>query len=211
MQDLENQNVLCSNRNALSFNRNALRSIFTARKRSLGQGYVFSRVCDSVHSGGGCTSAGTQAGTPLAGTPWAGTPWQVYPLGRYTPQAGTPPRQVHPQQVHPPAGTPPGQVHSLGRLPPGRYTPSRYIPPAGTPLGRYTLPGRCTPLCQCMLGYGQQAGSTHPTGMHSCLVEFYAICCSWLLLTKILIKLDLYRIYRKSLHSQKVQTILSFS
>ena len=24
------------------------------------------------------------------------------------------------------------------------------------------------PPAQCMLGYGQQAGSTHPTGMHSC-------------------------------------------
>ena len=69
MQDLENQNVLCSNRNALSFNRNALRSIFIARKRSLGQGYVFTRVCDFVHRGDGCTWAGTQAGTPLAGTP----------------------------------------------------------------------------------------------------------------------------------------------
>ena len=23
---------------------------------------------------------------------------------------------------------------------------------------------------QCMLGYGQQAGGTHPTGMHSCFI-----------------------------------------
>ena len=30
-------------------------------------------------------------------------------------------------------------------------------------------PGRHPPA-QCMLGYGQQAGGTHPTGMHSCLV-----------------------------------------
>ena len=31
------------------------------------------------------------------------------------------------------------------------------------------------PPAQCMLGYGQQAGDTHPTGMHSCnlsLVSF---------------------------------------
>ena len=29
------------------------------------------------------------------------------------------------------------------------------------------------PAGQCMLGYGQQAGGTHPTGMHSCS---YLIC-----------------------------------
>ena len=40
---------------------------------------------------------------------------------------------------------------------------------AGTPLGRY-LPGRYTLPWQCMLGYGQQVGGTHPTGMHSCFV-----------------------------------------
>ena len=50
----------------------------------------------------------------------------------------------------------------------GRYTPQqvhplgRYIPPAGTPRAG-------TPPPQCILGYGQQAGGTHPTGMHSCL------------------------------------------
>ena len=31
---------------------------------------------------------------------------------------------------------------------------------------RQTPPGQ-TPPAQCMLGYGQQAGGTHPTGMHS--------------------------------------------
>ena len=46
------------------------------------------------------------------------------------------------------AGTPPGQVHPL----------------AGTP-----------PWPQCMLGYGQQAGGTHPTGMHSCMQK----CSHW--------------------------------
>ena len=31
------------------------------------------------------------------------------------------------------------------------------------------LPGQThPPTAQCMLGYGQQAGGTHPTGMHSC-------------------------------------------
>ena len=55
----------------------------------------------------------------------------------------------------------------LGRCPPGRYTPlGRYTLRAGTPPGRYT-PAHPR---QCMLGYGQQAGGTHPTGMHSCLL-----------------------------------------
>ena len=75
------------------------------------KGYVFTRVCHSVHGG----------------STWAGTPFP----DRYTP-----------------GRTPPGQVH---------------------PLGRYTLlPGRYTPRPQCVLGYGQQASGTHPTGMHSC-------------------------------------------
>ena len=86
-------------------------SIFTARKRSLGQGNIFAPVCHSVHRVGGY----------------------------------------------------------LGRYPPGRYTHlGRYTPQAGTsPLARYTPSGQVHPQ-QRMLGYGQQAGDTHPTGMHSC-------------------------------------------
>ena len=127
--------------------------IITVRKRSLRR-LCFHR-CLSVHRRGS-TWEGThppQAGTPtplsLAGTP----PWQVHPLGRY------PPVQVHPQathlsplQVHPQAGTPPREV-SL---------PVQVHPQAGTPLGAGTPPP------QCMLGYGQQVGGTHPTGMHCC-------------------------------------------
>ena len=30
-----------------------------------------------------------------------------------------------------------------------------------------------TPPVQCMLGYGQQTGGTHPTGMHSCLERIH--------------------------------------
>ena len=72
-----------------------------------------------------------------------------YPPGRYTPQAGTPPRQVHPW-----AGTPLGRC-THRQVPPWAGThPSRYIPPGAVHAGRY----------------GQQAGSTHPTGMHSCLI-----------------------------------------
>ena len=120
------------------------------------------------------------------------------PPGRYTPQAGTPtgavtpPRQVHtsryipsrspPGQVYTPssryipsrcplgAGTPPGQVHTPGQVHPlGRKTPSR----AGTP-PRQVHPRACTPPGAVHAGrYGQQAGGTHPTGMHSCLLVCY--------------------------------------
>ena len=67
-------------------------------------------------------------------------------LGRY-------PLDRHPLGKYTPwAGTPPGQVHPL----------------AGTPHGQVHTPQ------QCMLGYGQQADGTHPTGMHSCSLIFFA-------------------------------------
>ena len=49
-----------------------------------------------------------------------------------------------------------------GCLPlPGQTPP----PPGQTP----PLPSaEIHPPAQCMLGYGQQAGGMHPTGMHSC-------------------------------------------
>ena len=77
--------------------------IFTSRKRSLGQGNVFTSMCHSVHRGG-------------------------------------------------------GRPGGLGRLPRSRSPRSR--PP------RQTLPG-CRPP-----GIHQQAGGTHPTGMHSCCTQF---------------------------------------
>ena len=83
-----------------------------------------------------------------------GVPGQVRPPSRYTPQAGTPPEQVHP---------------SIRYAPLGRYTPFR----AGTPPSRQVDPLGRYPPPQYMLGYGQQAGGTHPTGMHSC---FYYHC-----------------------------------
>ena len=131
--------------------------IFTARKRSLGQGNIFAPVCHSVHR------RGAWAGTPLGRY----TPRQVHPLGRYTtlagtpPQAGTPPPgrymppgryTPYPRRVYPWAGIPP-----LAGTPPSRYTPWQVHPlwqvhpPAGTPPGRYT-PLAGTPLEQCMLG-----------------------------------------------------------
>ena len=93
--------------------------IFTARKRSLGQGNIFRSVCQEF--------------CPQGGSAWPGTPPGP---GRYTPP-GT--RQVHPPA---PGSTPPGtrQVHPPPG--PGRFTPpgpGRYTPPdqAGTPPPRY--------------------------------------------------------------------------
>ena len=78
--------------------------------------------------------------TPSAQTsPWADTTPRQTPLGR------------HPLGRHTPLGR-----HPLGRHPHGQTPPWADI-----------LPGQ-TPPAQCILGYGQQAGSTHPTGMHSC-------------------------------------------
>ena len=45
-------------------------------------------------------------------------------------------------------------------------------PRADTPL--LAASPRQTPPVLCMLGYDQQAGSTHPTGMHSCYKTFFA-------------------------------------
>ena len=64
--------------------------IFTARKRSLGQGNIFISVCQEFCSQGGST--------------WAGTP-----PGRHTPPLGKPPRQTSPGQT-PPWQTPPRQT-----------------------------------------------------------------------------------------------------
>ena len=120
------------------------------------EGYDFTGVCLSTGGGGGgclphCMLGYTPPGaghTPLAGTPL----WQVYP-----PRQIHPPRQVHRPQVHSP-----WQVH-----PPGRYTlPGQVHPPwqVHPPRQVHTPP----PPAQCMLGYGQQAGGTHPSGMQFC-------------------------------------------
>ena len=122
--------------------------IFTARKRSLRRLCFY--TCLSVilfTSGGGAKYLGRY---PLAGT--------LPP----SPQAGPPPA----------AGTPRSRYN-----PPGRYTPpSRYTPTPWQvhPLAGTHPPGRYTPHL-CMLGYGQQAGGTHPNGMHSCFKGVHAL------------------------------------
>ena len=105
------------------------------------------------------------------GSTWAGTPpRQVHPPGRYTPLPG----QVHPLgRYNPPAGTPwGGKLPWAGTPPqagtsPGRYTPGQVHTPPWT--------GTLPPGALHAGRYGQQAGGTHPTGMHSCnlLCLFY--------------------------------------
>ena len=63
----------------------------------------------------------------------------------------------HPGQTPSWADTP-GQTSPLGR-PPGKTPP---LP------GQTYTPWADTPPAQYMLGYGQQTGVMHPTGMHSC-------------------------------------------
>ena len=116
----------------------------------LGQGYVFTGVCDSVHRGEYLTRY-----TPLPGTRYTPESRYTPPGTRYTPLGpGTPPgtRYTPQDQVQPP-GT--------------RYTPgTRCCPPPRT---RCPPPGPGTPPRAQHTGrYGLCAGGTHPTGMQSC-------------------------------------------
>ena len=160
--------------------------MITARRRSLGQGNIFTPVCHSVHGGS------TWAGTPHHGT-------RYIPRIRYTPVSGTPPDQVYPpgtRYTHPPQDqVPPGTRYTLQTryIPWTRYTPqgpemspwtryttlTRYSTPPGPgtphtwyPPGDQVHPrGPGTPTQAVHAGrYRKQVGGTHPTGMHSCLV-----------------------------------------
>ena len=72
-------------------------------------------------------------------------------------------------------------IHPPRQTPPWADTPTCQTPPTQCMLGYTPLPIACwnthtpaqcilgyTPPAQCMLGYGQQAGGTHPTAKHSC-------------------------------------------
>ena len=121
----------------------------------LGQGYIFTGVCDSVHRGVPDTPLGAdtpqEQTTPLG----ADTPQeQTTPLGADTlpPRADTPRTRYPPDQVHPP-----GSRHPPGPdTPPGtRYTPPKeQTPPPqpGTSSQEQTPLGADTPLAQSMLG-----------------------------------------------------------
>ena len=83
------------------------------------------------------------------GSTWVGTPWP-----------GTPPTRTR--------YSPPWTRYTP---PETRYTPSG---PGTPPWTRSTPQDQVHPTEQCMLGdTGQQAGDTHPTGMHSCYLWIY--------------------------------------
>ena len=109
----------------------------------LWQGNVFTPVCHSVHREG-CVCLWS----------WGGV---CRLLGRHS--LGRPP----------PGQTPPGR-HPPGQTPSWAEPPWADTPHADTP-GQIS-PGQTPPRqTQCMLGYGQRAGSMHPSEMHSCLPQ----------------------------------------
>ena len=151
------------------------KNFITARKRSLGQGNIFSSVCQEFCSWGVSTWAGTPPGQvylPWAVTPpWAGNPPTSLAgtlLGRYTPWAGTPSRQVHPPRTGTPLGpgTPPprpGTPPWPGTPPPEQVPPgTRYTPWAGNP----HLPGRYTPQAGTPPGQVHPQAGTPPRQVH---------------------------------------------
>ena len=100
-----------------------LRRLFLRPQRGCGQGYVFTRVCDSVHRGGLRRPPWDQADTP----PGPGRT----PLTRENPpdQADTPPDQGEPprtKQTPPTRENPPWQGDPPG---PGRPSPGPDRPP----------------------------------------------------------------------------------
>ena len=126
-------------------------------QRSCGQGYVFTRVCDSVHGGGGSRSPPGREEAPQHGDPpWHGDPRQGDPPpSRETPLAKRPPPGMGrpPGKENPPAG----RTHPPPRQgePPGKETPQQgallarrtphpppqqgETPPAGRPPPRHTV------------------------------------------------------------------------
>ena len=62
----------------------------------------------------------------------------------------------------------PIDVTPLNYLPQMKFAKVMFSQVSVCPWGGRPPPGQSPPT-QCMLGYGQQAGGTHPTGMQSCL------------------------------------------
>ena len=112
---------------------------FLPAATKLGQGNVFTGVCDSVHRAGVCLSACWDT-TPPEQTPlWSRHPQSRHPREQtHPPGADTAPwEQTNPQSRHPLEQTPPGSRHPPDQTPPGLSTPPRT---------KYTHPGADTPL-----------------------------------------------------------------
>ena len=126
----------------------------------LGQGYVFTGVCDSVNRGGVYLSAC-----------WDTPPGGRHPLGADTPQSRQPREQTPPR-----ADTDGNRHHPMGAdpPPPEQTSPGADIPPSRQPPGADTPQSRhppSRPPTEHAGRYGQRAGGTHPTGMQSCFVQ----------------------------------------
>ena len=103
-------------------------------QRSCGQGYVFTRVCDSVHRGGGGLPQCMLGDPPEGGTPGKEAPQKKAPPWEGDPLEGDPPPQEGgPREGDPPEGDPLPPLE--GGLPPRRR------PPKGGPPRRRSLPG----------------------------------------------------------------------
>ena len=110
--------------------------LVTARKRSLGQGYIFTDLCHSVNMG-------VRQGDPLPGKlPCQGEPLPGRPPVRETPCQGDPPPGRPHSKENPPARESPSKENT----PPDRESPSTENPSIRrTPLPKETplpLPGR---------------------------------------------------------------------
>ena len=130
--------------------------VYYRPKRSCGQGYVFTRVRDSVHRG---LSVSVHAGIPPptrsrhpqsrhplgADTPRADTPLGAdTPLSRQppdqiptTPRSDTPLEQTPSGSRHPPEQTPPGANTPMEQTPPGADTPQKADSSIRSMSGRY--------------------------------------------------------------------------
>ena len=143
-------------------------------QRSCGQGNIFTPVCHSVHRGGGLPQCVMGCHPP-------------HPRSRHPPEQ-TPPEQTPPGADPPssPEQTPPREADSSIRSTSGRYASywnaflfymcQSFCPQGWGVLGQVPHwdqvhpPGPGTPPGAVHAErYGQQAGGTHITGMHSCL------------------------------------------
>ena len=127
-----------------------LLTILLLAATKLGQGNVFTGICDSVHGGG--VSASMHAGMP-------DPPGSRHPPGQTSPRTRPPLTRHPPDQAHPPR--------------PGTHPQTRHTPP-GT--GTHTL-GPAPPARKQTQAYSQWAAGTHPTGMHSCYMSHFAYAC----------------------------------
>ena len=134
----------------------------------LGQGYVFTRICDSVHRGG-LPDIPPGADNPQTRyTPWEQTP----PQTRYTPLgADTPMDQVHPPRTNTPQSRHPlEQTCPYGADTPLRAdTPQADTPPSRPPPGPSTSPGSRHPPDKVHPPRADTPpGSRHPPWRRAC-------------------------------------------